>query len=102
MGSVKCITSWFITQIITAGLDTINYTYTPESYYYTTTENLSGRMMTIPFTLTASQGNAQTYSGVNAIYSGSFNQIQGQRLASISGPNFQVNFTANHNRQDIF
>jgi hypothetical protein len=100
-GGIDCYSSWYLTQIITANLDTVNYTYATESYAYTTTENLAARMMTIPFTLTAAQGNAQTYNGANAVYDGTVNWITGQRLTSISGPNFQINFTANQNRQDI-
>jgi len=100
----KFISSWYITKIVTALNETINFNYADETYTYEYVPNWSFKASPLPdpeqdIDIQGNNirpGDFGDYEFDNNDYT-----IYGKRLTSIDGDNFRVDFISNHARLDI-
>jgi hypothetical protein len=101
-GGVFCRSAWYLSKIITASGDEIDYSYATENIEYQANTTQMMRVGGGSLSLTDPQGCVMSKTGLDLTGDITDIVVAGRRLTQITGPNFMVEFDANHNRQDIF
>lgn len=94
--------AWYVTQIITANTDTINFTYASENYHYNAPTVWNGRIHNnFSLDITDAQACALSPTSYWSNYVNPTISVTGKRLSTITGPNFKVEFDPGANRADL-
>ena len=93
--------AWYLTKIITASNDEIDYTYTTENIQYNTTPSQTARVREGLISGTDAQGCAMPTGPMDLAIDQANMTVTQPRLTSITGPNFMISFNAALARQDI-
>jgi YD repeat-containing protein len=106
LNTSKYKSSWYISKIVTADNDSINFTYANEIYSYYVPNTTTARIMNYSsINLNDDEGcalNTLNDNNFQTTFDISSTTISGVRLTNITGPNFMVEFDANLPRQDMY